>query len=312
MAKKTSAKVAKKAARTPDQIAAAKAAKAQADQASAARTVFGPKGMAAGSWASNKFFAPGSMGRISTGIQMTDEIDPKTGQPTGNKVPVTDAQGNPQRIGENQDVLNRYQDLSKGLSADQYQAAREQQMKGVQSGLATTMQGLAKAQAQGKVYGAAGAAQQANALQGYQNKTQDIEQQNKLQDVNLIREGTDKYAGALAGQQKSEREGAEFNLGQVASEKAGQASTFMDVIAANHAKNLTNKSLDIAQAALGATQKKSGGGGTATATTGEPTLTPKPGATPAPRASSTPAAQSLKASPRVAKASLRRQPLMRQ
>lgn len=236
----------------------------QQQQEKAAVGALGAENMAAGSYLADKFFSPGSMGRISTGIQMN---------PDG--TPAADAQGNPLRVQENAALLNRYQDLSKGMSADQYQAAREQQMKGVQSGLATSMGQLAKAQARGKVYGAAGAAQQANVLTDYQNKVQDVEQQNKLLDVNLIREGTDAYAGALGGMQATERQGMQFNLGQQAAEKAGAAGAYMNTIAAQQGNTLQNKSLEIAKKALGVAggNKKKKSSGSTTTQVKEPELT---------------------------------------
>jgi hypothetical protein len=251
-----------------DSSLAAKARKAERDKNRAVRKVLGGDNMAAGAWMADKFFSPGSLGRASTGIQMTKNEK-------GEDVPMVDANGNPVRIQENQDTLNRYNDLSKGLSAEQYQAAREQQMKGMQSGLATQMGQLAKAQARGKVYGAAGAAQQANALQGYENSVADIEQQSKLKDVELIREGTDKYAGQLASLQKFEREGEQYNLAQRAGEIAGAAGAYTNTIAAAQGNKLTKEGLNIAKQALNESRSgRSSRGGSK-----EPDVTPKPGST---------------------------------
>jgi len=224
---------------------------AKAEKGAAVKT-FGADNMNAGNYVIDKFIKSGSLGRISTGQMMNPDGTPQT-----------DAQGNPIRIGENQDVLNRYKDLSKGMSADQYQAAREQQMKGMNSGLQTQMGQLAKAQARGKVYGAAGAAQQANALQGYQNSVADIEQQNKLADINLIREGTDKYAGSLAGMQTAERQGQEFNLGQVAAEKAGQMGAYFNTIGIGKGQKNTDRQMKMQEKALGVSGsgRRGGGGG---------------------------------------------------
>lgn len=60
------------------------------------------------------------------------------------------------------DVLNRMQGGLEGYTAPQYQAQREQMQRGMQSAYANQAGQLAKAQARGKVYGAAGVAQQAN------------------------------------------------------------------------------------------------------------------------------------------------------
>ena len=249
-------------------------ARTEAENAAAGKT-FGADNMNAGDWVIDKFIPPGSLGRISTGLMM--QKDPKTGE----DVPVTDAQGNPTRIGENQDVLNRYKDLSKGMSAEQYQAAREQQQRGLNSGLATTQAQLAKAQARGKVYGAAGAVQQANALRADSEKRADLEQQNKLADVKLIREGTDKYAGALAGLQTSERGGQEYNLGQVAAEKAGQMGAYFNTIGIGQGNKFTQQQLDLQKEALRGVSntRRGGGGGSTTPAAQEPEVQSATGTT---------------------------------
>jgi hypothetical protein len=110
-------------------------------------------------------------------------------------------------------VLGQFQDLSKGLSADQYQATREQQAKGLQSDLNTQMANLAKSQAQTRTYGAAAGAQQANALRADSEKRADLEQQDKLANVGLINQGVQNYAGALKGQEDTTFEKQKYNAG---------------------------------------------------------------------------------------------------
>lgn len=74
------------------------------------------------------------------------------------------------------DVLARMKSGLEGYTSPEYQAQREQMQRGLNSNLATGMSQLAKAQSRGKVYGAAGAAQQANLQTNAQTSKDSLEQ----------------------------------------------------------------------------------------------------------------------------------------
>lgn len=317
--------MAKKVPLTAAQKAAKAEARRQKAQGQAATNVFGKNNMQAGNWVAEHFIPEGSLGRLEQNPQLqARQLEQARQISTGIQTnpdgsPMMDAQGNPVRIGENQDVLNRYKDLAKGMTAEQYQAAREQQQKGLNSSLATSQAQLAKAQARGKVYGAAGAAQQANMLASADATRADLEQQNKLADINLIREGTSQYANSLAGMQAAERAGqqynaerktdtdkynienqrdtekyniegnqkvGEFNLGQIAAERAAQIGGFFNTVGMGQENTLANKELDLKRKALAAatgTGRRGSGGGAPVVK--EPEVTG--GKTPAPKINTT-------------------------
>lgn len=111
-----------------------------------------------------------------------------------------------QRSGETSDVLNRYNDIAQnGYGAGVYQAEREQMQKGMNSQLNTQMSQLAKAQARGKVYGAAASAQQANALTANTNSKNDIEQQLLVKGADVKNQALGQYSSNLTNAQNQEQ-----------------------------------------------------------------------------------------------------------
>ena len=167
----------------------------------AAQNMFGQENMAAGRWVNRNFLPKNLVGRV--------DVNPTA---------------------EDTSVLNRMNDLSKGLNADQYQAAREQQSKGLQSDLNTQMANLAKSQAQTRTYGAAASAQQANALRADSEKRADLEQQNKLADVNLINQGTKDYAATLKNQEDTTFEKQKYNAGNKMALAASRLGGFFNTV----------------------------------------------------------------------------------
>ena len=120
--------------------------------------------------------------------------------------------------------------------------------RGVQSNFRTAQSQLAKAQARGKVFGAAGAAQQAN-LAASTQQTQDQleqdlmvknidEQQKRLQDYGKYASGlqdqmfnqnlaaTQSYGNQLQQQRSEELDREKLNLGQANAELASQIGLF--------------------------------------------------------------------------------------
>ena len=237
-------------------------AQATKDENNTISSAFGKQGIKAGVDVMDALLPKGSTGRIDTGLQMTKDAQ-------GNDVIARDAQGNPIRTQETADVLNRYNDLSKGLDAGAYQATREQQQKGLDSDLKTQQQQLAKAQARGKVYGAAGAAQQANALTADSQKRADLEQQDKLANVGLINQGTKDYASQLNAQQAAETGKQEFNVQQTTGEAAARLSGVFNAGAMATGNRLSQAAIDVERQAIGRT-----GGGGGGATVKEPDSTP--------------------------------------
>lgn len=210
--------------------------------------VFGPSNLAATSGMLAQFIPQGSLGRMNPGYQQRLTRQGKLKYDKyGNPVYKKDANGNPVRIQENQALLNRFQDLSKGMSASEYQATREQAQKGMDSNLNTEMDQLSKAQAQSKVFGAAAAAQKANALRADKEQRNDLEQQDKVANMGLIRQGTQEYAGFLQGLQGKEGDIQKFNIGQANAETAAQMGGFFNMMGMLKGNELTAKQLEVAK-----------------------------------------------------------------
>jgi len=150
-------------------------------------------------------------------------------------LPSTDASGKPsygmvstQLEGE-EDVLNRMRSGLGGYTSPEYQAQREQMMRGQNSNLQTSLSQLAKAQARGRVYGAAASAQQANTLQSAQNTKDTLEQDLYVKNI----DEQQKRLGVLAEEQGKAREetlGREkFNIGSADAYKSSQLAAWLGI-----------------------------------------------------------------------------------
>ena len=111
---------------------------------------YGNDGANAGNALINKFLPEGALGRVSTDVPGQEAIGKRN----------QELMGNVGSSGAERESLNNMQKGLGGYTSPEYQAQREQQMRGMNSNLQTGMSQLAKAQARGKVYGAAGVAQQ--------------------------------------------------------------------------------------------------------------------------------------------------------
>jgi hypothetical protein len=234
----------KKKGLSPAEIASKRQAyrerRESARNARAMEPVLGAENMAAATGVVNQFVKEGSFGRVDTGIQMNPDGTPKR-----------DANGNPIRIQENADVLSRYKSIAdKGLEAPEYQAYREQMTKGMDSNLRSSMEGLAKSQARGRVFGAAASAQQSNTLRADSENRNDIEQQLFLKGAEFKRGALGDYAGQLKGMQEAELGREKTNLGQVAAEKSAQLGAFFNTIGIGQGQALSKEQLDLAREAI--------------------------------------------------------------
>lgn len=107
------------------------------------------------------------------------------------------------------DTISRMQAGLGGYTSPEYQAQREQMQKGVSSDTATAASGLAKAQARGKVYGAAGAAQNANLQTASLNSKNDLEQQLMVKNIDEMQSRLKDYGAygfQVAGQAQNQKE----------------------------------------------------------------------------------------------------------
>lgn len=181
---------------------------------------------------------PGTLGRVDTTLEGAPEQLQR-------QQALLDRAGSSEA---EKDALARMQAGLGGYTSPEYQASREQMMRGQQSNYATSEAQLAKAQARAKVYGAAGAAQQANlAASSAQSKDQleqDLmvknidEQQRRLQDYGKY--GSDvqqsafdrsnvatKAYGDTEAAMRDERFSREkINLGQANAETASQIGLY--------------------------------------------------------------------------------------
>ena len=129
--------------------------------------LYGPEGVNAGNALINKFLQPGALGRVEEGLPGSEEQSKRYEdlyKGTQGRDPIQE------------EALANMQKGLGGYTSPEYQAQREQMMRGQQSNLRTGLSQLAKAQARGKVYGAAGAAQQANMLRGSEESKNQLEQ----------------------------------------------------------------------------------------------------------------------------------------
>lgn len=196
----------------------------------ALNNVFGEEGLRAGRAIGNKFFAPGSLGHVDPNLSNSPYSSDSNLAQTRAMAAMYG-----QRDPMQGDVLNRMKSGLEGYTAPEYQAQREQMERGLNSQFATASSQLAKAQAQGKVYGAAGAAQRANLIQGTSDKKNELEQDLYIKNIdekqkrlgeygqygqNLAQGEYTRESGALAAQGEEE---ARLRKEQMDAEKYNQA-----------------------------------------------------------------------------------------
>lgn len=157
--------------------------------------LYGNEGANAGNALINKFM-PGEtpLGRVSTDVPGASEIGQRNQALLG-------ATGT--SAGEKESLANMQAGLG-GYTSPQYQAQREQMQRGMNSNLQTGMSQLAKAQARGKVYGAAGVAQQQNLLTSTQNQKDQLEQDLNIKNIDEMRSRNTEYGLAAAAQNQSQ------------------------------------------------------------------------------------------------------------
>jgi hypothetical protein len=166
----------------------------------AMRALYGDTGYDAGMALGQKFYSDGSLGRVSESVPGQDEY------------------------------LAQLKSGLGGYTSPEYQAQREQMMKSQNSNYLTAQAQLAKAQARGKVYGAAGAAQQANLATGNQASKDDLEQKLMVQNIDEQQRRLGAYGVANTAAQQAVLDRQKFNLGQQAAEKVGQVGGFTGAV----------------------------------------------------------------------------------
>jgi len=159
----------------------------------AVRALYGDAAFEGGTALGNQFYSDGALGRVSEVVPGQDEY------------------------------LAQLKGGLGGYTSEQYQGQREQMMKSQNSNYLTAQSQLAKAQARGKVYGAAGAAQQANLATGNQASKDDLEQKLMVQNIDEQQKRLGAYGTANAAAQEAVLARQKLNLGQQAAEVTGRA-----------------------------------------------------------------------------------------
>ena len=196
----------------------------------AAEQGLGKNALAAGEYIANKYI-PQNAQQIST------EANPNVAQALQAQNQYTQA------TGDQRAALARQNDIAQnGLGAQVYQAERDQLQRGQQSQFATSQNNLAKAQARGKVYGAAGAAQMANNVRANTEAGLNNEQQLMIQSANLKNTANQAY-GNLANTEQAQLAGA--------ANQYSQATQAADAAAADKAKFNIGESDALTAARLG-------------------------------------------------------------
>ena len=196
----------------------------------AAEQGLGKNALAAGEYIANKYI-PQNAQQIST------EANPNVAQALQAQNQYTQA------TGDQRAALARQNDIAQnGLGAQVYQAERDQLQRGQQSQFATSQNNLAKAQARGKVYGAAGAAQMANNVRANTEAGLNNEQQLMIQSANLKNTANQAY-GNLANTEQAQLAGA--------ANQYSQATQAADAASADKAKFNIGESDALTAARLG-------------------------------------------------------------
>ena len=162
-------------------------------------SLYGKEGTNAGNAFIGQYLQPGVLGRVDTNIEGKD------------------------------DIMNRYKAGLGGYTAPEYQAQREQMSRGLNSNLQTNLGQLAKAQARGKVYGAAASAQQANALTGAQQSKDNLEQDLMVKNIDEQQKRLGEYSAQQGNFNQQGLERQKINLGQANAETAAQTSAFQTI-----------------------------------------------------------------------------------
>lgn len=237
MAKKTNKPKPGKVPLTPEQ-------KTQTAQNKALGSVYSPEGVNAGNALINKFMQPGALGRVET---LSDNGTLATGQANALERSNT-LMG---KAGTSPDMQMATDKMKAGLggyTSQEYQASREQMMRGQQSNLATGTAQLAKAQARGKVFGAAASAQNANLIASNNQSKDQLEQDLMVKNIDEQQERVNEFGKYSSDTQKQGYEQAEsatnaynktaydlrnenldrekLNLGQANAETASQIGLF--------------------------------------------------------------------------------------
>lgn len=262
------------------------------DQKSAQRLL--GKNTRGASYIANKFFAPGSLGRVSEGVTY-------------------DEKGNPIRIDENQDVINRFKALNdlygrgpegrsteqkdvmsrmqsslQGYEAPELLAMKEQAQGGIDTRYQTALRNFMQNQGRFGVRGASALAQQQNLERSRDQQQRELgrdifikgadEKQRRLEDYgtyvkNLEGDeagrartlGVD-YATTLQNMQTGELDRQKLNLQQLAAERAGQLGTYFETLGTGETRRsrrkgekLAKRALDIMAQSVGAGMGAGGG-----------------------------------------------------
>lgn len=245
----------KKVPLTPEEL------KAKANK-KALEGLYGAEGVAAGNALNNKFLQPGALGRVDTNLAgASEQLERLRG-----------LHDSTARDPMQSDVLNRMKGGLEGYTSEENQAQREQMERGLNSGYATSAGQLAKAQARGKVYGAAGAAQQQNLIRSTQDSRDTLQQDLMVKNIDeknrrlteygnygrgLNDEEFNRRAGATklygeteSGLRDEELGRQKLNLGQANAETAAQIGAFTGAGATAIAKKNQKRQNQIQKAAL--------------------------------------------------------------
>jgi hypothetical protein len=196
---------------------------ADAAAAKAIQGVFGQGTASAATALTDRFFDPNNVGKVAV---------------------------TPQDQRYQADVINRLQAGLGGYTSPEYQAQREAMQRGVESNTQTSLQQLAKAQARGKVYGAAGAAQQANVLESAQRQ-KDINEQNlMIQNIDEQQKRLGAYAGQTDLARKENMDIQKTNIGEADANRAGQVSMFTGLLGTGLAEKGNRRMSKIYERAL--------------------------------------------------------------
>ena len=194
-AAKQAAAKAKKAKATPGQTG-----KPGNNSSDPLEKLYGSDAMKAAEELRQKFAAPGSLGSIN---------------------------GGPSEM--QQDYTNQLKAGLEGYTSPEYQAQREQMMQGVNSQYATAQDQLARAQARGKVYGAAGAAQQANLSTGLMNSKNDLEQKLMVQNIDEKQKRLGAYGANANALQAQDVDAQKTNMGNRAAEATAGLNAYTGI-----------------------------------------------------------------------------------
>lgn len=199
----------------------------------ALRALYGDTGFEAGMALGQQFYGDGALGRVSETVPGQEEY------------------------------LNQLRGGLGGYTSEQYQAQREQAARGQNSNYLTARDQLAKAQARGRVYGAAGAAQQANLSMSNQQSKDTLEQDLMVKNVDEMQRRLQTFGAANSAAQAATLERQKLNLGQQAAETVGRTGAFTGAAGQSMIEAENRRAQDIQRRALAAI---SGGSGSSRST----------------------------------------------